>query len=278
MSNAFLLIPILLPMLLGGLFALLPFHREKAKKLYLIASTLATSAIMIFLILRTNNELFALFTFSGDLDIALNLDGLGKIFAFLVCVLWPLTTIYALEYMKHESRQKMFYTFFLLSYGVTLGIAASGNLLTLYFFYELLTLCTLPLVLQPMNRASRRAGRSYLLYSIGGAAFAFIGMVFVFTYAGGAPFTMGGILSDAAWNKRDMLLVVYVAAFLGFGVKTAVFPLHAWLPKASVAPTPVTALLHAVAVVKAGAFAVIRLTYYCFGTEFLFGTWAQNVV
>ena len=159
-----------------------------------------------------------------------------------------------------------------------MGIAASGNILTIYFFYELLTLSTLPLVIQPMTTGSRRAGRYYLLYSIGGAAFAFIGMVFLLTYGSGADFVMGGILTAEAWENRSLMLIVYVGAFMGFGVKSAIFPLHTWLPKASVAPTPVTALLHAVAVVKAGAFACIRLTYYSFGTNFLKGTWAQYAV
>lgn len=103
-------------------------------------------------------------------------------------------------------------------------------------------------------------------------------MVFIIIYGSGAGFTMGGILSPAAFENKNLLLTVYVLAFMGFGVKAAVFPLHGWLPKASVAPTPVTALLHAVAVVKAGAFAVIRLTYYSYGADFLRGTWAQYVV
>lgn len=278
MSNAFLLIPIFFPIICGAIFSAADFKTEKAKRTFLISSVLATSAVMFVLIFLTNDILFTLFAFSGDFTIALNLDGMGKIFAGLVAVLWPFTTFYAFEYMKDEKHLKMFYTFFLISYGITLGVACAGNILTMYFFYELLTLATLPLVIQPMNKSSRRAGRAYLIYSIGGAAFAFIGMVFILVYGNGSGFTMGGILTPAAYNKKDMLLGVYVSAFIGFGVKAAIFPLHGWLPKASVAPTPVTALLHAVAVVKAGAFAVIRLTYYSFGTDFLSGTWAQYIV
>ncbi len=278
MSNAFLLIPIFLPIICGTVLFTANFKSECIKRFFIMSSVVLTSVVMFMLIFLTNDILFTLFAFSGDFTIALNLDGMGKIFAGLVALLWPFTTLYAFEYMKHEKRLKMFYTFFLVSYGVTLGIACSGNILTLYFFYELLTLSTLPLVLQPMNKASRRAGRAYLIYSIGGAAFAFIGMVFILTYGSGTGFTMGGILTPSALDKKDMLLGVYVASFLGFGVKAAIFPLHSWLPKASVAPTPVTALLHAVAVVKAGAFSIIRLTYYSFGTDFLRGTWAQYAV
>lgn len=278
MSNAFLLIPILLPILCGAAFFAIDPKTARVKNIFVTASVLLTSAAMFWLIFTTNDILFTLFSFSGELTIALNLDGMGKLFAGLVSVLWPATTIYALEYMKHEGHQRMFYAFFLVSFGVTLGIASSGNMLTMYFFYELLTLCTLPLVIQPMTKAALRAGRAYLIYSIGGAAFAFIGLVFLIVYGNTSGFTMGGTLTNAALAHKDVLYAVYFFAFMGFGVKAAVFPLHGWLPKASVAPTPVTALLHAVAVVKAGAFAVIRLTYYSFGADFLRGSWAQYAV
>jgi len=278
MSNAFLLIPVFLPVICGMIVMLAKFTSDRLRNAFVLGSVIVNTAITFVMIFTASDELFTLLEFTGDFTLALNMDGLGKIFAALASILWPFTTIYAFEYMKHEERQKMFYAFFLVSYGVTLGIACSGNILTMYFFYELLTLSTLPLVLQPMTKAAVRAGFSYLLYSIGGAAFAFIGMIFLLSYGSGTGFEMGGILTQAAYEHRDLMLIVYVASFMGFGVKAAIFPLHSWLPKASVAPTPVTALLHAVAVVKAGAFAVIRLTYYSFGTDFLRGTWAQYTV
>lgn len=170
----------------------------------------------------------------------------------------------------------MFYT---ITYGVVLGIAFAEDLMTMYFFYELLTLVTLPLIMYSLSREAILASRKYLYYSLGGAAFGFIGLIFVIVYAASPDFVLGGSLDIAKiGDKSNILLLIYVLAFLGFGVKAAVCPFNSWLPDAGVAPTPVTALLHAVAVVKAGAFAIIRLTYYCFGTEFLRGTWAQNVV
>lgn len=278
MSNALLLIPIFLPVICGLILLLTKLENHRLRNALVMGTVLVNSIITFVFLFSAGNQSFTLLEFTGDLTLALNLDGLGKIFAGLVAALWPFTTIYAFEYMKHEERQQMFYAFFLVSYGVTLGIAFSDNILTMYFFYELLTLATLPLVLQPMTKDAIRAGFSYLLYSIGGAAFAFIGMIFLLTYGSHTGFAMGGILTQEAFAHRDLLLAVYVMAFMGFGVKAAIFPLHAWLPKASVAPTPVTALLHAVAVVKAGAFAVIRLTYYSFGTDFLKGSWAQYTV
>lgn len=166
-----------------------------------------------------------------------------------------------------------------MTYGVTLGISLASNLLTMYFFYELLTLITVPLVMHTLTREAILASRKYLYYSLGGAAFAFIGLIFIITYGNTTDFVLGGVLDlEKIGGRTNVLLLIYVIAFMGFGVKAAVCPFNSWLPDAGVAPTPVTALLHAVAVVKSGAFAAIRLTYYSFGTEFLRGTWAQDLL
>ncbi|GFI12339.1 NAD(P)H-quinone oxidoreductase chain 4 1 [Lachnospiraceae bacterium] len=166
-----------------------------------------------------------------------------------------------------------------MTYGVTLGIALSANLLTMYFFYELLTLVTVPLVMHTLTREAILASRKYLYYSLGGAAFAFIGLIFIIIYGSSTDFVLGGVLDlEKIGDRTNVLLLIYVIAFMGFGVKAAVCPFNSWLPDAGVAPTPVTALLHAVAVVKSGAFAIMRLTYYSFGTTFLKGTWAQTTV
>jgi len=160
-----------------------------------------------------------------------------------------------------------------------MGIAFAEDFLSLYLFYELLTLITLPLVMHSMDEKARYAGRKYLIYSISGAAFAFIGIVFLLNFGTTLDFTLGGVLDGTKIvGNRETLRWVFVCAFFGFGVKAAIFPFHGWLPDASVAPTPVSALLHAVAVVKAGAFAVMRLIYYGFGADFLRGTFAQNIV
>lgn len=181
--------------------------------------------------------------------------------------------------MTKEKNENIFFLFYTLTYGVTLGIAFAANLLTMYFFYELLTLVTVPLVMHTLTREAVLASRKYLYYSLGGAAFAFIGLIMVIVYGNTTDFILGGVFDPAKIEGHtNVLLLIYVMAFMGFGVKAAVCPFNSWLPQAGVAPTPVTALLHAVAVVKAGAFAILRLTYYSFGTEFLRGTWAQAVV
>lgn len=250
--------------------------------IYVEGLTIVNSLILAWLILGTGEgDSFVLFRLFGNLAVTFRLDGMGRVFAGLIGFLWPLAVLYAFEYMRNEERRSAFFAWYLMTYGVTAGIALSGNLLTMYLFYEMLTLVTFPLVLHPMTREARRASRKYLYYSIGGAAFAFLGLVFImnFSATGGTEFVPGGVLDlRAAGEWRNVLYVVFLLAFFGFGVKAALFPCHGWLPKATVAPTPVTALLHAVAVVKSGAFAVIRLTYFCFGIEFLKGSWVQWVM
>jgi multicomponent Na+:H+ antiporter subunit D len=163
-----------------------------------------------------------------------------------------------------------------MTYGVTLGIAFASDMVTMYFFYELLTLSTIPLVMHAMHKKAVAAGIKYALYSIAGAALAFVGLVFLIVHDAN-DFVLGGHFAQYSGNMT-VLLTVFSVAFVGCGVKAAIWPFHSWLPSAAVAPTPVTALLHAVAVVKAGAFACIRLVYYAFGAEILRGTWGQYVV
>lgn len=279
MNQYWILVAILLPLIGGGFIPLLPFGKRKYMMIYVEVITIITSLIVWGLLLGgTTEDVFHVIYFVQGLSIGFKIDGLTMVFAGLVSVLWPLATLYAFEYMEHDKHDKVFFMFYSMSYGVTLGIAFAADLLSMYFFYELLTLATVPLVMHTLTREAIHASRKYLYYSMGGAAFALIGLIFVIVYGEGCEFVLGGVLTASAISdKADILLIVYLLAFMGFGVKAAIWPVSAWLPEAGVAPTPVTALLHAVAVVKAGVFAIMRLTYYSFGTDFLRGTWVQYV-
>lgn len=272
-------IVILLPIFCGALVPVLPFKNRRQMEFYIETAVILNSVLVVYMLFHRPDEVFTMFRLTGNLSISFRLDDLGTVFAAIVSLLWPLASLYAFEYMQHEGHEKVFFMFYTMTYGITLGIALSDDILTMYCFYEMLTLVTLPLIMHTLSRNAILASRTYLYYSLGGAAFAFIGMIFILIYGDNSQFIPGGVLNLVKiGNKGNTLLLVYVLCFMGFSVKTAMWPFGAWLPKAGVAPTPVTALLHAVAVVKAGAFAVIRVTYYSFGTEFLRGTWAQNVL
>jgi len=279
MRQLMVLAAMLLPVLGGVLVPVIPFKKRAHMMVFLETVMILTSVLVWGVLYGGVMEVFHVVYFVEGLSISFKIDGLTMVFAGLVSVLWPLATLYAFEYMEHEGHEKVFFMFYSMTYGVTLGIAFASDMLSMYFFYELLTLSTVPLVMHTLKREAILASRKYLYYSLGGAAFAMIGLVFIIIYGETPEFVLGGVLSmEKIGGKTNLLLWIYLLAFLGFGVKAAIWPLSSWLPQAGVAPTPVTALLHAVAVVKAGVFAITRLTYYSFGIDFLRGTWVQNVV
>lgn len=279
MHIAVMIAVVLLPVLGGILIPMLPFRGRREMLWYIEALVLINSMLVMTVLFFQPEEAFVLFRFTGNLRVSFHLDGMGRVFAAMAAVLWPLAVLYSFEYMKKEENEKTFFMFYVITYGVTLGVAMADNILTMYFFFEMMSLVTLPLIMHTRTREAVLASRSYLYYMIGGAAFAFIGMIFILSYGSTSAFVPGGVLDmGKIGDKTNLMLFVYVLCFLGFGVKTAIWPFSNWLPRAGVAPTPVTALLHAVAVVNTGAFATMRVTYYSFGTGLLRGTWAQDAV
>ena len=206
---------------------------------------------------------------SGGLSLAFEVEPLGLVFACMASFLWLLTSLYSIGYMRAlaERSQTRFYVCFAVSLAAAVGIAFAGNLFTLFACYEALTLATWPLVTHYGNDAARRAGRVYLLLLIG-PSFVFLlpAMAWTYAVAGTLDFAPGGVLSGhIAPGPASLLLLLYV-----FGIaKAAIVPLHRWLPAAMVAPAPVSALLHAVAVVKAGVFSILKVAVYLFGPELL---------
>ena len=276
MPSWMLLLTVALPMAGGVALYFLGKYLPVIGRLILAWCTVGLTTVLALLLVIFGAEgPLVLFSFAPGLDVVLRLDNMGRFFTALVASLWPLTTCYAKGYMSHLHHRTLFYSFFLMAYSATLGVAFSGSFVTLYCFYELLTLSTLPLVMHALTPEAIRAGLKYLAMSIGGAAFALVGMIYLHSQGVSLNFQAGGWVSADAENAA-LLRLVYFTMFMGFGVKAAIFPFHGWLPAAAVAPTPVTALLHAVAVVKSGAFAILRLTYFCFGTALLAGSWAQN--
>lgn len=202
------------------------------------------------------------------LELVLHADALAMLFVTLSAALWFLTTVYAVGYLEGSPHRSRFFGFFSLCVTATVGIAMAGNLFTFFFFYELLTLSTYPLVVHRGTQSSMRAGHIYLAYTLTGGAVLLTGVVWLYGLLGRVEFAPGGVASVLSPAYADQLRMIFLLLVAGVGVKAAVVPLHGWLPQAMVAPAPVSALLHAVAVVKAGAFGVVRVVYEVFGVEF----------
>ena len=241
------------------------------------AVTLLTSASLIAIVWSLLPAVFAgarpgltLTEILPGISIAFQVEPLGMLFAALASGLWLVNSIYSIGYMRgnREKHQTRFYVMFALSLAATMGIALAANLFTLFLFYEMLTLSTYPLVAHKGDPSTVRSARVYL----GILIFASIGlllpaMIWTYLVADTGDFTPGGILA----GRLDGPLVGLLLALFVFGTaKAAVMPVHRWLPAAMVAPTPVSALLHAVAVVKAGVFVVTKVIVYVFGIDFLF--------
>ncbi len=240
------------------------------------AVTLATAALLLLCVLSLlpvvgagGRPALMLFTLLPGLDIALRLEPLGMLFALVASGLWIVNSIYSIGYMRGngESHQTRFFVCFALALAATMGIAMAANLITLFLFYELLTLVTYPLVTHHGSDKARAGGRTYLGLLMGTSiVFLLPALVFVWHIAGSTDFRPGGVLGGRLGHGETAALL----ALFVFGIgKAALMPIHRWLPAAMVAPTPVSALLHAVAVVKAGVFSVLKVVLYTFGPDSL---------
>ncbi len=208
-----------------------------------------------------------LVNFAGEFELKLKLEPLGAVFAGVASSLWLVNTFFTIGYMRgnKEKNQTRFYTCVCIAIASAMGIAASANLITLFVFYEVLTLSTFPLVTHKGDAAARRGGRIYLLILMGTSLGLLLpAIIGTQVFAGTTDFAVGGIFpDDISMTAVSILLILF-----GFGIgKAALMPIHPWLPNAMVAPTPVSALLHAVAVVKAGVFTMLKVVVYIFGPE-----------
>jgi multicomponent Na+:H+ antiporter subunit D len=242
------------------------------------AVTLATAGLLFLVVASLAPEVLAgvrpyahLAQVMPGVALAFRVEPLGMLFALVASGLWIVNSLYSIGYMRgnNERHQTRYYVCFALALASTMGIAFAANLFTLFLFYEALTLVTYPLVTHHGTEEAVRAGRLYLALLVGSSiAFLLVAIVWTWHIAGTVEFTPGGILgADASNATVGVLLALYV-----FGIgKAAVMPVHRWLPAAMVAPTPVSALLHAVAVVKAGVFAVLKVVVYVFGVDAIAG-------
>lgn len=211
---------------------------------------------------------FVLMPIVRGIDLSFRVDGAGMVFACVAATLWILTSLYSVGYMRGhgEKNQTGYYSAFAMCLSATMGICFAANLLTFFLFFEVLTVATYPLVVHYRDEEGTRSGRKYLAYTLISGQLMFAGIVVVYAVTGTMEFTPGGFVSTTDIPAPWLLVVFFLMVGAGL-VKAGVMPLHSWLPAAMVAPTPVSALLHAVAVVKAGAFCTLRMVLYVFGPE-----------
>jgi multicomponent Na+:H+ antiporter subunit D len=207
------------------------------------------------------------FDFLPGIQFALGADANSVLFVTLSAFLWFWTTLYAVGYLEDSPHRSRFFGFFSLCVTATTGIALSANLVTFLVFYELLTVSTYPLVVHRGTPEAMRGGKIYLAYTLGGGTLLLLAVAWLHQLAGPIIFKERGVIEALTATHRGALQMIFLLFMLGIGVKAAIFPLHGWLPRAMVAPAPVSSLLHAVAVVKAGAFGIVRIVYDVYGVE-----------
>lgn len=290
--NLLILLPVFLPVLTGAGFVISAFQescresglkqnrqkKENAQTVHAVTLLVLCVSVTAALLAAWSGgeKSLILLKLTEGISIYFHIDEVGSLFGTFMSVIWIVTAVYAFVYMKHEGREKRFFGFFLIVYGVLMALDFAGNLITVYFFYELMTLTSMPLVLHNGSRESVMAALKYLFYSMCGAYLALFGIFVLYQNTETLNFVAGGSLKVQP-GREGILLIAVFCMLIGFGAKAGMFPLHAWLPSAHpVAPSPASAVLSAV-IVKAGVLAVIRTVFYVTGTEFLRGTWVQTV-
>ncbi|MCL2617538.1 MAG: proton-conducting membrane transporter [Defluviitaleaceae bacterium] len=273
-----LLIPILLPIAAGAALPAVTGGKRGRLQVY-VAAVVAANTVIALAIANAGYAGLRVLEITPVINLFLRTDDLARFFLVLASLLWLAVTFYAFAYIEREAKDAAFFRFFLMSYGAVAGAAMSGNLFTLYLFYELITLLTYPLVVYSGTPAAMKAGVKYLMYSFFGAGLALVAFVFVAHFGVTTDFTPGGVLDRALLAGNEGLLpFMFLLAFLGLGVKAYIWPLFDWVPASyPLAPAPAAALFSGV-VSKVAVLAIIRTTFYLFGADFIFGTWVQTAL
>ena len=296
-----ILVSIILPIIAGAVLLLMPekVFADGLRLLEVTGVSFVVSALLAVIVISgAVGDRLVLFRLVDEIPVYFEIDNLGRLFAGIVVLVFVLAGFFSFVYMSHEKNEKRYYGFYLITFGVLMGLCFAGNLVTLYLFYEFMTLASMPLVIHSGSKEAVMAALKYLFYSFCGAYMALFGIYFLYKCAyvdtsigsglslavgeldahmmdfaaGGRP-EMDAVLRS---GNREICLVAIFLMIVGFGVKAGCFPLHAWLPAAHpVAPAPASAFLSGI-IVKGGVLAIIRVVYYYVGADFLRGTWVQT--
>lgn len=267
--------------LLAAPMILFSGRNPNLREAWTVLASLGKFSLVLFMlpdVLDGRYPAVTLFDISPGISLALRVDPLGMLFALSASLLWIFTSLFSIGYMRSlsEHKQTRYFASFAICLSSTVGIAFAANLLTLLVFYELLTVATYPLVIHKESAEAVAAGRKYLAYLLSGGVALLVAAAWTHMAAGSSDFSPGGFLSASLGHKRLWLL--FLLFLVGFGTKAALMPLHSWLPSAMIAPTPVSALLHAVAVVKAGVFGFARVIGFVYGVPLVEEIGAANLL
>lgn len=261
-------LPVVIPALAGALTFALGEKRSGARVAVNLLGAATAAIAVVTLVVRAyaGTVESSGIRIMADMRLAVGSDLLGLLFAAVATVLWGVTLVYAFGYMAHGTDRARFFGFFAWCISAANGVALAEDPVSLFIFYEVLSLTTYPLVVHTGTPEALAAGRKYLFYALGGGAVLLAGVAWLVALGGQVPFTPGGAIDHLSAHTAA-LRAIFGLMVLGFGVKAALMPLHGWLPAAMVAPAPVSSLLHAVAVVKAGVFGIVRLVNELYGPE-----------
>lgn len=273
-----LFLPVILPVAAGAaMLAGKNFKENKKAGRAVLLSVLGLELVLVaWALIKGGGMVF--WHLTGTMDLAFQIDEISVLFAALTSVIWFLVGIYGSSYMSYEHRENQFFGWYLVVLGVLIGLDFSGNLLTMYVFYELMTLTSLPLVLHERTHRAVMAGLKYLFYSVAGAFLALFGIFFLAGITESLSFMPGGVVTpEAVAGREGLFLAAVFCMLIGFGAKAGMFPLHGWLPTAHPeAPAPASAVLSGI-ITKSGVLAIIRVVFYIAGPNKLRGTWVQEV-
>ncbi|MCI7737682.1 MAG: proton-conducting membrane transporter [Clostridiales bacterium] len=271
-----LILAIFWPALAGVLIFLLPAARSsRSLRAKLCCGALALEFVPVLALCGARGLEVTLLQMTPTLSIFLKVDTVGCVFAVLMCAMWLLAAVFALEYLEHDAHEASFQAFYMTVLSALVGQCFAGSMVTLYVFYELMTLLSVPLVVHERTPQAVAAGVKYLVYSIFGAMLGLMGIFFFNHYLGTVTFAPGGVAPLSGVVTPGLLVVTFLV-ILGFGTKAGMFPMHGWLPTAHpVAPAPASAVLSGV-ITKAGVLAIVRVVYFLVGAKALAGTWVQT--
>lgn len=273
----FTFLPVFFPVLAGLYMLKAQIKDRKSREKYVVATLGANLILTLITNFGFAGTQFTLAKLAGGISISFDIDSIAVLFSTIFAAVWLLVGIFSLEYMTHEGEENRFFAYFIASLGGLTGVAYADNLVTLYMFFEAMSLLSYVLVVHSRTSQSLQAGRKYIYYSLFGASLGLIGIFYFHSAGVENAFVAGGVLNETV-AASPMVVICTVLAVIGFGCKGGMYPLHAWLPTAHPqAPAPASSVLSGL-ITKAGVIAIIRVVYFTVGRDILRGSSAQYII